>query len=150
MWFPLGNSISSQRTVNHGRRNRYLLLTVFQAFPFSSIIIWFACGKSNDFSRITIALYKQISVFYSQVISIVCTCSRYFFVALTSELPIYYQNIRLMMIINAPIIAKRLLCSNILPLISLLLSYFMFYKDNTEMLQKIDKNVSKTLNIEFI
>jgi hypothetical protein len=26
----------------------------------------------------------------------------------------------------------------------------MFYKDNTEMLQKIDKNVSKTLNIEFI
>ncbi|KXT36734.1 hypothetical protein HMPREF2534_02796 [Bacteroides thetaiotaomicron] len=55
-----------------------------------------------------------------------------------------------MMIINAPIIAKRLLCSNILLLISLLLSYFMFHKDNTEMLQKIDKNVSKTLNIEFI
>jgi len=26
----------------------------------------------------------------------------------------------------------------------------MFHKDNTEMLQKIDKNVSKTLNIEFI
>jgi len=26
----------------------------------------------------------------------------------------------------------------------------MFHKDNTETLQKIDKNVSKTLNIEFI
>ena len=28
--------------------------------------------------------------------------------------------------------------------------YFMLHKDNTGMLQKIDKNVSKNLNIEFI
>lgn len=49
---PIGSNISSQRTVNQGRRNRYLLLTVFHAFSFSSIMIPFVFDKSNVFLRI--------------------------------------------------------------------------------------------------